>query len=287
MAQNGYNIFMSITSSMREYLATIYHLQQYEYQLHVDAVHVAEYLEVSSPAVTRMFNRLEKKELIMRGEYGTELTIEGTAEASKGLRWQRILECFLFENLGFEWHELHDRARKMLGGADDELIERMSISLGDPKLSPYGEYIPSIDSLMPRCDDETLDQAMYRVKRGVISRIRTHDIEIKNQLDELGIVKGLDIAIMQRGSLFSFDREMYFSTEEQDYFLPEILLNAIWIKEADHSAMPIDGLGMHLWSMMYLHNRVHGETAQIRKSREYAVSHHFKEPLDQGVAQHD
>jgi DtxR family Mn-dependent transcriptional regulator len=257
---------MLITSSMREYLATIYHLQQYEYRLQVNAISIAEYLEVSSPAVTRMFKRLEAEGLILRSKYGPELTIEGTAEASKGLRWQRILECFLFQKLGFEWHELHDRARTMINGVDDKIIEQMALVLNEPKLSPYGEYIPPFDGLMPRCEDDVLEFVIYKAERVVISRIRTHDIEIKNQLEELEIFEGMAIDIVRIESVL--EREMYFCTEKRNYYLPDNYLSAIWVKEADQSPRPIDWIGMHLWATMYLKSRANGEVIQIKRTRE-------------------
>lgn len=235
---------MSVTPAVRDYLATIYHLQQYEYELHVASVDLAKSLGVSAPAVARMLKRLEKLKLIKHSHYGDiELTVEGVAEASKGLRWYRILECFAFDVLNFEWDQVQNKSRQMATGMDDEIIEKMADLLGHPKLSPYGEHIPDFDQLMPTHDDKFIG-SMSVGSEGIFHRIRTEDKGLRDWLSGLGVVSGVSYKITAR-SPFDGPMRISFGGSEQVFGRREI--QAIWVKPENVDELLMDGMGMYLW----------------------------------------
>jgi DtxR family Mn-dependent transcriptional regulator len=220
---------MSTTQSMRKYLATIYHLQEYESNLQVRATDLARGLCVSAPAVTRMLQRLEERKLIVHGRYegDIELTIEGAAEAAKRLRWLRILECFAFDVLGFDWDQTSIKASQLVNGVDDEIIEKMATALDAPKLSPYGEQIPPFEQLMSGCLADTCILNLTSGSSGVVTRIRTPIHDVKAQLAEIGISSGTSYKIVGRAP---FSGPMTLEIDEQQQRLDRHLTTAVWVK---------------------------------------------------------
>ena len=237
---------MTITPSMRRYLAEIYSLQQYEVALFVPSVDLTERLNVSASAVAKMIKRLEQKGMVIHERYDghIELTIEGIAEASKGLRWQRILECFAADVLGFEWQAVEQKARQLIPSMDDEIIEKLAVSLGDPLLSPYGEYIPPHDQLMPPCLDVCLNQ-FGRDSHGRVTRIRTKIPETRQKIHELGITENTTYTIVGRAP---FNGPMRLEILGKDVVLDKDLTHAVWVDSEGKKEFKPERMDIWLWA---------------------------------------
>lgn len=254
---------MSITPAMREYLAEIYTIQQYEFGLPVKSAYIVENLRVSGAAVARMLKRLEAKELLIfeKNTGYIELSVEGTAEAAKGLRWQRVLECFLYDNLGYGWGDVAKKARQMMRSVDDDMIERLSEFLGNPVLSPFGEHIPLYDELMPRCADVCLNQ--YPTGSiGIVTRIRTSIFDVKQEIGQSGIVPGTNFKIEGRAP---FNGPMRLDIAGKSVRLESGLTRAIWIESENMSQTSTTARDVWLWNM--LENQARREQSQISNSQ--------------------
>lgn len=103
------------------------------------SAHIAQHLQVTRPTAGEMVGRLEHEGLVRRGVHkDVLLTAAGRARADRLLRRQRILECFAVDTLGYTLAECHEQARRLAGGVDDELVERMWSVLGRPERCPHG-----------------------------------------------------------------------------------------------------------------------------------------------------
>src|SRR5690606_36966039 len=116
---------MQPSATMREYLAEIYRLQEYEPT--VSTTSLAERLDVSAPAVPRMLKRLKSAGYVKHIPYqGVQLTPRGRDEALREIRRHRVLEVFLVNVMGFTWDEAHQHSDDLGPGLNDTLTGRMA-----------------------------------------------------------------------------------------------------------------------------------------------------------------
>jgi DtxR family Mn-dependent transcriptional regulator len=124
-----------LTRSVEDYLKAIYHLSsQGGFASTSD---IAAHLDVSAPSVSGMVKRLSETGLIEHvPDRGVQLTAQGRRAALKMIRRHRILEVYLVQRLRYDWDGVHDEAERLEHAVSDELIERMSLALGEPRYDP-------------------------------------------------------------------------------------------------------------------------------------------------------
>jgi DtxR family Mn-dependent transcriptional regulator len=184
---------------MQEYLAEAYRLAYYrEDDPYVSTSALAEALNVSAPAVTRMVQRLREGGYLEHEPYrGIYLTPAGEREALLNIRRHRLVERFLTDVMQFGWHEVHDAADELGAVVTDRLVERMEAMAGYPRRCPHGEPIPAADGTMPRVKDHPLNEAEPGSDL-VISRTSTHDADKLHYLDTLGLRPGARFTLLER-----------------------------------------------------------------------------------------
>ena len=146
---------MTATDSMQEYLAEAYRIAHYQPDDNfVSTSSLAEEMQVSAPAVTRMVQRLKHAGFLEHEPYrGIQLTEAGEREALANIRRHRLVERFLVDVMGFGWHEVHDDADDLGLVVSDVLVDKMDEMTGYPKRCPHGEPIPHADGFLPRVTD--------------------------------------------------------------------------------------------------------------------------------------
>lgn len=190
---------MGVSAAMQEYLAAAYRLAYYQDNNHyVSTSALAEVMNVSAPAVTRMVQRLKDAGYLEHEPYhGIYLTPEGEREALMSIRRHRLVERFLVDVMNFGWHEVHDDADKLGAVVSDEMVSRMEQMAGFPRRCPHGEPIPSADGVMPRLVDYPLNQ-MQSGSDLVISRVNTHDADKLRYLGTLELMPGTRFRLVER-----------------------------------------------------------------------------------------
>ncbi len=184
----------SLSPMMRAYLAEIYRMGEGG---PVRAAALARRLDVTTPAVVRMLNRLESHGLIRRTRHGILLTEAGEREALRSIRQHRILEAFLTRVLGIGWEEVHALADRLDPVIDEALCERMYEVAGRPTHCPHGDPIPTPDGRIPPLFDIPLSEARIGA-RGRIARVKTEDPEQLRYLGSLGLVPGASFELIAR-----------------------------------------------------------------------------------------
>lgn len=182
---------MAASAAMQEYLAEAYRLAYYQEDTpYISTTALANVLNVSAPAVTRMVQRLKEAGYLEHEPYrGIKLTAQGEREALTSIRHHRLVERFLVDVMGFGWHEVHDAADELGVVVSEQLVQRIAEMTKHPRRCPHGEPIPSKEGLMPRIVDYPL-QAVEAGQSYVISRVNTHDEEKLRYFDTLGIKPG-------------------------------------------------------------------------------------------------
>lgn len=190
---------MSIGASAREYLAEAYRLAYYQPDSpYVSTSALAEVMNVSAPAVTRMVQRLKQAGYLDHERYkGIVLTPAGEREALRGIRRHRLVEAFLVNVMQFGWHEVHEVADALGHSVSDQVVARMEEMAHFPRRCPHGEPIPRADGSMPRVHDQPLNEAapgqIYAV-----SRVSTHDSDKLQYLGQLGLKPGTRFELVAR-----------------------------------------------------------------------------------------
>ncbi len=187
-----------ISAKMSDYLVEIYRLCERgkNENGYVSTSALAELLDVTPPAVNRMVTRLKEAGLLQHEPYqGIKLTDEGRRSALIKLRVQRIVEVFLANVMGFEWHEVYDEARRIASSLSELLVERMYEMAGKPRECPHGEPIPSPDGIIPPLHDARLaDVTPGQTYR--ITRVVTREPDRLTYLKALGLMPGTRITLI-------------------------------------------------------------------------------------------
>lgn len=113
-----------ITSSLEEYLKTIYVLKNTEGQVRV--TDISKKLNCSKPSVNRALNCLKDEGLILYETYGDiDITKEGINIAKSIIKRYDILKLFLVEILGVDESVAQDEATKMKHAISEDTISKL------------------------------------------------------------------------------------------------------------------------------------------------------------------
>jgi len=135
-----------LTVSKEDYLKAIWSLSERGVEQKSDAStrDLAEHLQVSPPAVSRMLKQMERQSLVAHiPYYGVRLTGKWRDVALKIVRRHRLLELFLAEVLNYSLDEVHDEAERLEHHISDEFEDRIDRLMDFPKKCPHGSPIPS------------------------------------------------------------------------------------------------------------------------------------------------
>lgn len=190
---------MSASAAMQEYLAEAYRIAYYqEGSPYISTSALADVMNVSAPAVTRMVQRLKEAGYLEHEPYrGIALTPAGEREALRNIRKHRLVEAFLVNVMKFGWHEVHDAADTLGEAVSERVVERMEQMANFPRRCPHGEPIPTADGRMPRVRDFPLN-AQEAGSELVISRVSTHDADKLEYLGALGLRPGTRFTLVSR-----------------------------------------------------------------------------------------
>jgi DtxR family Mn-dependent transcriptional regulator len=164
------------TPTIEDYLWMIFTLQRDGEE--VIGARLAELLGVSAPTVTVTLRRMIRDGWISLNEKKhVLLTEEGKQAASSVLRRHMLVEWLLFRMLDVPWSNLHDEAHKLEHYISEDVEERLTAYLQDPKVCPHGNPVPGHEDQVK--DWVPLTEA--RVGSTVIIR-RLHE-HIENKLN--------------------------------------------------------------------------------------------------------
>lgn len=134
-----------LTVSKEDYLKAIWSLSERQADEKSDALtrDLAEHLQVSPPAVSRMLKQMEQQSLVAHNPYyGVRLTEKGREVALKVVRRHRLLELFLAQILKYDLDAVHDEAERLEHHISEEFEAKIDALLGYPKFCPHGSPIP-------------------------------------------------------------------------------------------------------------------------------------------------
>ncbi len=107
---------------------------------------LAEWLGVSTSAVTQALGRLKKIGLVSQERYEhVYLTEAGRTLALKVLKRHYLLEHLLVKTLGFPWDKSDEEAKVLQNQISDDLADHLDEKLGHPQTCPHGNPLPGTE----------------------------------------------------------------------------------------------------------------------------------------------
>ena len=184
-----------LTVAAQDYLKAIYALESAGERVTTSAL--AGRMGVRAPSATAMTKRLSDLGLVERAPYrGVALTQEGRAGALEVIRHHRLLERYLADRLGLSIDEVHAEAELLEHVLSEELEAKIDAELGFPTHDPHGDPIPDPDLRLTEAGGRTLAD-LEPGERGSVSRVPDGDAELLRYLDELGLVPGSDVVVLE------------------------------------------------------------------------------------------
>ena len=157
---------------------------------------IADRLDVSAPAVSRMAQRLVRRAYVRReGACGLALTETGELLALRAIRKRRIFEVFLVKAMGYSWHEVYPMAAASSNHLGDELVERMFEKLDHPDRCAHGDPIPTREGKLDTPAAKPLSDLPTGAS-GQVGRIASHDGDMLRYLNSLNLKPGAQIELV-------------------------------------------------------------------------------------------
>jgi DtxR family Mn-dependent transcriptional regulator len=185
-----------LTQSAEDYLKIIYLLTA-EFG-RATTTQIAEHMGVKPGSVTGMLQKMAETNppLINYQKYrGAVLTPQGEQAALEMIRHHRLLELFLFKNLGYSWDEVHGEADRLEHVISEDFEERIAQALGNPTRDPHGEPNPTRDFHLPLQSSLRLSD-LRPGNRARVQRVDSADEELLRYLSEIGLVPQAQVTIL-------------------------------------------------------------------------------------------
>jgi len=186
-----------ISASVQDYAKAVYALEA-RTGAAVSTNELAERLGVTPGSVSAMVRKLSDVGLIEHEPYrGVRLTSRGRDVALEVLRHHRLLELFLAEELGMPWDRVHAEAEVLEHVLSEDLEELIAERLGDPRVDPHGDPIPTVEFGIEERQTHSLDELAAGVT-GRFVRVSDSDPEMLRYLAEQGIALGDRLEVVDR-----------------------------------------------------------------------------------------
>ena len=184
------------SEAVEDYAKSIYALQARANGEPVSTNDLAERLGVTAASASAMVKKLAELGLVDHVPYrGTSLTPEGRRLALEVLRHHRLLELYLVEHLGVPWDRVHEEADALEHVLSEYLESRIAAKLGDPKVDPHGDPIPSATLSI----DEGATRSLADLRpgdQGQFVRVSDSDPAMLRYLHDRGIAIGDSLEVL-------------------------------------------------------------------------------------------
>jgi DtxR family transcriptional regulator, Mn-dependent transcriptional regulator len=179
----------SVSPHVQDYAKAVYALEA-RAGTAVSTNDLAERLGVTPGSVSGMVRKLSELGLVEHEPYhGVKLTPQGRRVALEVLRHHRLIELFLAEDLGMPWDRVHAEAEVLEHVLSEDLEQLISARLGNPRLDPHGDPIPTSALEIDEGHTRSLDE-LQPGAAGRFVRVSDSDPEMLRYLAEQGIALG-------------------------------------------------------------------------------------------------
>jgi DtxR family Mn-dependent transcriptional regulator len=193
------DVSVDLSKQMEDYLKNIYKLQE-EYSP-VTTKAIAEKMGISPASVTSMTKKLDLLKLLNYKRYGgVILTDRGKKVALEIIRHHRLLELYLNQKVGIEWHKVDAEAEELEHVLSEEVEAGMDQALDYPTIDPHGDPIPAKDGSIISPDEMVLTD-LESGRSSVVSRVKQDSSEVLEYLGGVGIFPDVPIEVEEQSPL--------------------------------------------------------------------------------------
>jgi DtxR family Mn-dependent transcriptional regulator len=185
-----------VGAAVQDYLKVIYKLCSSEQRC--TPTLVAERMNVSAAAVTKMLKRLQELNLV-RYTRSQELALTEAGEriALEMIRHHRLLELYLTEALGYTWDEVDGEAEKLEHVISEEFEDRIDRLLGYPTHDPHGDPIPTKDGQIEQVRHTPLS-TLEPGQHAVVRRVTDANPEMLRYLGRMGLYLDAPVEMVEK-----------------------------------------------------------------------------------------
>ena len=183
--------------AVEDYLKAIYELGRAGGAVATTAL--AEAMAVSPASVTGMVKRLAADGHVAHAPYaGVRLTESGRRVALETIRHHRLVETYLYRELGVPWERLHAEAERWEHVLSEDLEARMDAALGHPAFDPHGAPIPTPDLEVPERRLRPLADVPAGT-RTTVAEVSDRDAERLQRLAARGLRPDTEVEVLAGG----------------------------------------------------------------------------------------
>ncbi len=187
----------SVSASVQDYAKAVYALEV-RAGAAVSTNELASRLGVTPGSVSAMVRKLAEFGIVEHEPYrGVRLTDRGRRVALEVLRHHRLVELFLAEELGMSWDRVHEEAEVLEHVLSDDLERLIAARLGDPRVDPHGDPIPTAQFEIDERQTASLDELPAGAV-GRFVRVSDSDPEMLRYLSIQGIELGDRVEVTGR-----------------------------------------------------------------------------------------
>jgi DtxR family Mn-dependent transcriptional regulator len=190
---------------------------------------LAQWLEVSPPAVTKAVKRLKQDGFIdAKADGGLRLTTKGKETAYRTALRHHLIERMLSEIFGMEWHQIHAEAERLEHAVSPAFEAKLIEKLGDRGICPHGNgVLPETPAQRRKRGTLALTDAAERTKYTVAS-LYERDPKLLEFLHKLGIGPGAQIKILEQ----NYDDTWKVETPSGMATIGRSAAERVWVKIA-------------------------------------------------------
>jgi DtxR family Mn-dependent transcriptional regulator len=188
--------------------------------------------QLARSTVVDTISTMEEHGLLTFLGNGIRLTEEGNQLALHIVRAHRLLERYLFDELGMPLSAVHaeaDRREHSLSAAD---LDELDARLGYPRLDPHGDPIPTGSGKLAELDAVSLvEWSDGRAAR--IVHLEDEPPELFDRILQAGLMPGMHIEILERD-----ERRLVLFDGSKQYVIPTIAATNVFVRSLPHAVEP-------------------------------------------------
>lgn len=132
--------------NQEDYLRAIYYLREKTGRQETNSVDIANSLNISKAAVSKMLKKLAARGVVRMRPYSSIcLTKKGFKTAANLTYKHRMIEVFLVNILKVKKKDIHQEAHNLEHAFSDRVVKKLARFLNYPKICPSGKIIPNFN----------------------------------------------------------------------------------------------------------------------------------------------
>jgi DtxR family transcriptional regulator, iron-dependent repressor len=228
----SYNhVLAMITVSKEDYLKAIFEAES-EGEAVISAT-LANWLEVSPPAVTMALRRLKRDGMVeVRKDGRVRLSVAGRRIAKRLAVRHHLIERMLTEIFGMPWYRTHDEAERLEHAVSAEFEALLIEKLGPGGACPHGNFATIESPAQKRKRGHLLLAEAAAGNVYIVASVYERDSSLAELLDQRGIRPGSELHLDER----NYDQTLSLHTPAGAVVLGRPAAEKIWVAPPPNSA---------------------------------------------------